>query len=341
MSAEQKSPTATALAELRAALAENAEFYHVAAINSAHDAIATFLRRRAQERARFAQRLDDLGVTGAATATSEPGASGGADEGFRAGLRQGLLTLTAGMTIAPTNVDKRVLQEAQDADARLLKHYRDVLDEEDLSATVRDEVAAQAETIEAAYAYGGTQLSRGFDSVVIGLFAQEDDVHAAVRTLQGMGIDQEQIALVASNAMVEKLLGDRKAELTTSTSGVAALGGTVLGGLIGFLAGMGTIMIPGIGPALAVSATATVLGSTALGAGVGASQASFLGMLVGLGVAEEDTQRYTTGVRQGELLLVVHVAADATARVAETLRTNHGTDVDVRVAPDPAPTDAS
>ncbi|MCB0074552.1 MAG: hypothetical protein KDE20_23970 [Caldilineaceae bacterium] len=340
MSAEQKNLTAAALADLRAALEENAEFYHVAAINSAHDAIATFLRRRAQERARFAQRLDDLDSTPGA-ATSKPGVSGGSDEGLQAGLRQGLLTLTAGMTIAPTNVDKRVLQEAQDADARLLEQYESILGEENLNATAREEVAAQAETIEAAYAYGGTQLSRRFDSVVLGLFAQEDDVHAAVHTLQGMGLADEQIALVASEAMVEKLLGDRKAELTSATSGVAALGGTVLGGLIGFLAGMGTIMIPGIGPALAVSATATVLGSTALGAGVGASQASFLGMLVGLGVAEEDTQRYTTGVSQGELLLVVHAATDATARVAEVMRTNHGTDVDVRVAPEPTAADAS
>ncbi|MEZ4715872.1 MAG: hypothetical protein R2851_07270 [Caldilineaceae bacterium] len=48
-------------------------------------------------------------------------------------------------------------------------------------------------------------------------------MHAAVHTLQGMGLADEQIALVASEAMVEKLLGDRKAELTSATSGVTAM----------------------------------------------------------------------------------------------------------------------
>ncbi|MEZ4715871.1 MAG: hypothetical protein R2851_07265 [Caldilineaceae bacterium] len=93
---------------------------------------------------------------------------------------------------------------------------------------------------------------------------------------------------------------------------------------------MGTIMIPVSALCWPSPATVTVLGSTALGAGVGAPQASFLGMLV-VGVAEE-TRSAITGVRQGELLLVVHGRGRHSPGRREW-RTNHGTDVDVRVAP--------
>lgn len=310
------------ITELRKALQTNAEFYHAAAINSAHEAIASILRMRAQERMELAEELDD---ETARTAESQPA------DGLLPALRRGWLTISAGMTIAANNVDKRVLEEAQEADARLLETYRTLLAEESLPEALHKRIAAQYEQVQATYAFTGTRLNREFDSMVLGLFTQEENLRDAIAALQTAGVEKEQIAVIGNEAVVEKVLGDRKADLASSSAGVAAIGGTVLGGLLGFMAGLGTVILPGIGSVLAVSATATVVGSTAIGAGIGAAQASFLGVLLGFGVAEEDTHRYTAGVKDGDLLLAVQVPADFSAGVAETLRNHDGSDVSVRI----------
>jgi uncharacterized protein (TIGR02284 family) len=310
------------ITKLQKALEANAEFYHAAAINSAHEAIASILRMRAQERMELAEELDD---ESAQTSVPPPG------DGLLPALRRGWLTISAGMTIATNNVDKRVLEEAQEADARLLETYRAVLADETLPEALRGRIAAQYEQVQATYAFTGTRLNRQFDSMVLGLFTQKEDMRDAIAALQTAGVEKGQIAVIGNEEVVEKVLGDRKADLASSSAGVAAIGGTVLGGLLGFMAGLGTVMLPGIGSVLAVSAAATVVGSTAIGAGIGAAQASFLGVLLGFGVAEEDTHRYTAGVKNGDLLLAVQVPADFSAGVAETLRNHNGSDVSARV----------
>jgi uncharacterized protein (TIGR02284 family) len=325
MNSENTSLAEGSITKLRKALQTNAEFYHAAAINSAHGAIASILRMRAQERMELAEELDDESAQ-----ITLPQRSDGGD-GLLPALRRGWLTISAGMTIASKNVDKRVLQEAQEADARLIGTYQEVLADDTLPQNVCKQIAAQYEQVQATYAFTGTRLNRQFDSMVMGLFARQGDLRTAMRALHTAGVEQEQIAVIGNEAVVENILGDRKAELASSSAGVAAIGGTLLGGFLGFMAGLGTVMLPGIGSVLAVSATATVVGSTAIGAGIGAAQASFLGVLLGFGVAEEDTHRYATGVKNGELLLAVQVPADFSAGVAETLRNQNAMDVSVRV----------
>jgi len=62
----------------------------------------------------------------------------------------------------------------------------------------------------------------------------------------------------------------------------------LLGGLGGWLVGIGALAIPGIGPFIAAGAFATALGGAAIGAGLGA----IAGALAGMGVPEEHAKYY-------------------------------------------------
>lgn len=317
-----------AVAALQQALAETAEFYHASAINCTHHAVASVLRERALVRRRFAQQLTTVVSEGV-----ESGEMAGADNGWLAELRRGLLAITAALIIEPDLTVEYVINECQEADKRLLEHYRTALDSMNLPDDVRSVIAVQQAQIEAAYTATGARLSApaAQDSIVLGLFPNTDDLLRASNALRTLGLEDEHIAVIGSSGQVENVLGDRKQELAASGAGVSAIGGSLLGGLLGLIAGIGIVMLPGVGAVFAFGAAATVIGSAAAGAGIGAAQGAFLGMLIGWGVGEEDTQRFTQAVEQGEVLLVARAPVPVEREVETIMRRHHASDVTTRV----------
>lgn len=86
------------------------------------------------------------------------------------------------------------------------------------------------------------------------------------------------------------------------------MGGGGGGGVIGLLAGVGALAIPGIGPIIADGA----LASTLAGAGIGAAAGGLLGALVGMGIPEEDARYFERGFREGGVLVTVQAGARST-----------------------------
>jgi uncharacterized protein (TIGR02284 family) len=332
--------TQQTIADLKLALKENAEFYHASAINAAHDSIGALLRARAQERTELAQQLDSAQPDGAQPDGVQPDGVQPSDDAdatlasqgdsLGASLRRGFTTVTAALTIEPTLTDRYLVLECQKADERLLAQYEAALKDADLPSWLRSRITEQQAQIQATYTFTGTRFKRQTSNVVLGLFAQQADLQEVMATLRALGFTDEQLTVVTTEQLVDKVLGDRKAELSTSSAGVAALGGSLVGGLLGLIAGIGILALPGVGAVVALAAATTVIGSTAVGASIGATQGAFLGMLIGWGVAEENTQRYTVGVQRGEFLLVVYAAEEQTQQVATLMRSHNGSDVEVR-----------
>lgn len=320
--------TQQTIADLPAALKENAEFYHASAINAAHESIGALLRARAQERTELAQQLG-RGQPDAAQGDADASLAGQGDT-LGASLRRGFTTVTAALTIEPTLTDRYLVLECQKADERLLAQYEAALQHEELPSWLRRRLAEQQTQIQTTYTFTGTRFKRQASNVVLGLFAQQADLQETMAALRTLGFSDEQLTVVTTEQLVDKVLGDRKAELSTSSAGVAALGGSLVGGLLGLVAGIGILALPGVGAVVALAAATTVIGSTAVGASIGATQGAFLGMLIGWGVAEENTQRYTVGVQRGEFLLVVYAAEEQTQQVATLMRSHNGSDVEVR-----------
>ena len=81
-----------------------------------------------------------------------------------------------------------------------------------------------------------------------------------------------------------------------------AAGGAVIGGALGWLAGIGTLAIPGVGPLMAAGPILAMLSGAAVGGTVG----GLTGALVGLGIPEYEAKRYEGKVKDGNILLSVH-----------------------------------
>jgi len=71
---------------------------------------------------------------------------------------------------------------------------------------------------------------------------------------------------------------------------------------LGWLAGIGALAIPGLGPFIAAG---PIMGALA-GVGAGAVTGGLVGALVGLGLPEYEAKRFEGRVREGGILLSVH-----------------------------------
>ncbi|MFZ6641814.1 hypothetical protein ACO0LL_18895 [Undibacterium sp. TC4M20W] len=84
-----------------------------------------------------------------------------------------------------------------------------------------------------------------------------------------------------------------------ATGGVAGMG---VGAILGWLTGIGTLAIPGVGPFIAAGPIMAALSGAAL---VGAA-GGIIGALVGLGIPEYEAKLYDGKIRGGNILISVH-----------------------------------
>ena len=108
-----------------------------------------------------------------------------------------------------------------------------------------------------------------------------------------------------------------------------AASGATFGTFAGLFLGLTAIALPGIGPVISVGALATILGSTIIGAGVGAAAGGLLlGALVKMGVPETEAHLYSEGVRRGGILVAVQTDGDHTPQIVQILRASNAVDID-------------
>jgi hypothetical protein len=91
---------------------------------------------------------------------------------------------------------------------------------------------------------------------------------------------------------------------TKAPEGAVAGAGTggVIGGALGWIAGIGALAIPGAGPFIAAGPIVAALSGAAVGATVG----GIAGGLIGLGIPEIEAKRYEGKIKAGNLLISVH-----------------------------------
>jgi len=157
-------------------------------------------------------------------------------------------------------------------------------------------------------------------ATVVGVFHDMDDARDAVDALKDAGFAANDIGLLAH----DRERGREVAEETGTRSHVgegAATGlvaGGLLGGLGGWLVGIGALAIPGVGPFIAAGALGAALTGAAVGAGVGA----IAGALVGLGIPEDEAKYYEGEVRGGRTLVTVR--SDGRYDEAREIMRDHG-----------------
>ena len=78
--------------------------------------------------------------------------------------------------------------------------------------------------------------------------------------------------------------------------------GAAIGGTLGWLAGIGALAIPGLGPFIAAGPIMAALA----GVGVGGAVGGITGALIGMGIPEFEAKRYEGRIKEGGILLSVH-----------------------------------
>lgn len=140
------------------------------------------------------------------------------------------------------------------------------------------------------------------NKVVFGIFDTRMGVERAVDELKLRGFRQEDISVLLPNAEGSKNFAHEKGTKAPegATTGVAS--GLVLGGTLGWLAGIGMLAIPGIGPFIAAGPLLAALA----GAGIGGTVGGVTGALIGLGIPEYEAKRYESVLKSGGMLISVH-----------------------------------
>ena len=163
------------------------------------------------------------------------------------------------------------------------------------------------------------------DLATFGVFPDRTSFEAAVDALRAAGFRATDISAVLPDR--DHTTKDLAHEINTKApEGVAAGAGTgaAVGGVLGWLVGIGAIAIPGIGPLVAAGPIVAALA----GAGAAGAAGGLVGGLIGAGMPEIEAKRYAGRIRDGGYLLSVHCDdKEWAARAREVLTTNGAQDV--------------
>ena len=159
--------------------------------------------------------------------------------------------------------------------------------------------------------------------IVTALFDTYDNASEAVRRLETAGVSYRDISIV-SNAKDERHLVQHGTTDDASKGTTAGIGiGAALGGVAGLLAGLGLVMIPGLGPMVA----AGWLAATMAGAAVGASTAGIAGALIAAGLSNEDAEIYAEGLGRGGTIVTARVEEDKHSAVRSILAESNAVEI--------------
>lgn len=168
----------------------------------------------------------------------------------------------------------------------------------------------------------------GYYKRAVGVFKNQDDIEDVLKHLKKSAYDMNRVSLIARH--IEDVEGakevtEKHGNEAKEGAAAGAVTGTVLGGIGGFLLGVGLLAIPGVGPILAAGVEINALASTLAGAGIGAASGGIIGALVGMGIPEERAKVYNQRVKAGDYLLMVSGSEDDLRR-AQTIMREHNVD---------------
>lgn len=151
---------------------------------------------------------------------------------------------------------------------------------------------------------------------VVGVFYNHSRAENALSELKELGYEDD-ISLVAKDEArgEDDTVTMEDQDLTEGT-----VSGGAIGGIAGWLAGAGALLIPGVGPIIAAGPLAAALTGVVAG--------GVAGGLVDYGIPEERGRYYEEQVKQGGILLTVKASDNKTEDIASLMRDNGAQDVE-------------
>jgi hypothetical protein len=137
---------------------------------------------------------------------------------------------------------------------------------------------------------------------VFGIYLTRTNVESAVDAMRSAGFANSDVSVLLPESLKT---GELSTEQSTKLPEGAAFGtgsGAAVGGALGWLIGIGSLAIPGIGPVIAAGPLVAALA----GIGIGGALGGFSGALVGMGIPEYEAKKYEGRILKGGILVAVH-----------------------------------
>jgi len=137
---------------------------------------------------------------------------------------------------------------------------------------------------------------------VFGILQTREQAERVVDRLKNAGFVSSDVSMLFADTTGTHDFAHEHA--TKAPEGTAAGGATgfVVGGVLGWLAGIGSLAIPGIGPFIAAGPILAALSGAAVGTAIG----GIAGALIGMGIPEYEARRYESKIKEGNILVSVH-----------------------------------
>jgi hypothetical protein len=155
---------------------------------------------------------------------------------------------------------------------------------------------------------------------VFGIYPSELNAAEGVDQLKAAGFRNTDVSILFSENAGNKDFAHEKNTKAPEGAIAGAGSGAVLGGALGWLAGIGALAIPGLGPFVAAGPIMGLLS----GVGVGGAVGGVTGALIGAGMPEYEAKRYEGRIRKGGVLLSVHCDNSEWQKKAKTVLENTG-----------------
>lgn len=187
--------------------------------------------------------------------------------------------------------------------------------EKSTNSLVNSYTSGNTNTANPAVTGGNTTNKSQATQTVIGVFESRSKAENAVNTLRKQGFTTEEINIVSKKQRNQNDDATYDDDIVDGT-----LTGGTLGGIGGLLMGAGALLLPGLGPILAVGPITAAVG--------GAIAGGIAGGLIDWGIPAEASQRYEQEVAQGSILAIIRTDTTKVNSAAQILRQNGAKDVE-------------
>jgi uncharacterized membrane protein len=150
---------------------------------------------------------------------------------------------------------------------------------------------------------------------VFGIAKSEEQATRIVNALKEAGFSNDDVSVLLPDRAGSRDFAHEHHTKAPEGAATGAVAGGVMAGVLGWLVGIGSIAIPGVGPLIAAGPIMAALSGAAAGGAVG----TLAGALVGLGIPEYEAKQYEGKVKNGNILISVHTEDSKERNVAKEI----------------------
>jgi hypothetical protein len=143
----------------------------------------------------------------------------------------------------------------------------------------------------------------------------EEQATSIVNQLKEAGFSNDDVSVLLPDRAGSRDFAHEHHTKAPEGAATGAIAGGVMAGVLGWLVGIGSLAIPGVGPLIAAGPILAALSGAAAGGAVG----GLAGGLVGLGIPEYEAKQFEGKVKNGNILISVHTEDSKERSVAKQI----------------------